>query len=519
MNIENYGIRKNFLNYLNYLSRVSPVLLERSEVINNSKLKSAASRVNVPRAFDPYMKYIEKATKKPFPKGLSFTVNEVRKEDENIIKQFSQPTLSLKGINVSYLIQSALHVSRQMALVPGSIVPMSAEQSALRYPNNTSAGFPFFKRKDNDLCRSDAIDFAERHFEEPKFFKIMSQPAAVFHRFQYRVFRKDGAFDIKKKIRPVWGLPYRISVLEGMVFRNLLDTYEIKTRNATVPVSSIGRTKKQVSTDIVGRLRKFNKPIVSVDYSKFDSTVPSFMWALFYSVVKDVSNASSVSDELLDVLLCYHCYTPYCWNSTKIRYQMRGVPSGSLITSYFDTWVNRVIYYYSCLESKNGRSFDEITAFTLGDDLIFIEKYTTLNHLISVTKRFSMLIERDSCSIQTEKDEIDFLGYFWDVENRPTQKQEWYIAHLVLPSRFLKSTSIPLDVLQTYRGITICMSLYQGMEMFEYLVGHSDYIWRDLMHRYENGEDPIINYVGEDQRNAFLRIPLSVIFNEGWESL
>jgi hypothetical protein len=517
MKLESNRIKNLFFQNLGYLRRVSLGLNKKTEVINNPKLKAAASRVNVPFAFEPYRIAIEKSLKRPFPRNLGFTVEEVRKEDELIIEQFSKLFLNLGSINIDYLLKASQRVSDEMSLSQGSVSPMSSDGSALRFPNSTSAGFPFFKRKDNEAARADAIEFAERHFHDPNFHKIMNQPSAVFHRYQYKVFKTNGSYSIKKKIRPVWGLPYRISVLEGMVFRNLLDQYELDVSGSENPISSVGRTKKQVSDDIIRRLRRFDRPIISVDYSKFDSTVPSFLWALFYAHIE--ANSNGIPKELLECLMSYHCFTPFCWNSTRVRYQQRGVPSGSLITSYFDTWVNRLIYHYSCYESTNGRYCNGVTAYTLGDDLIFVEVYTSLAHLISVSKRFHMVIDRESCSISTKDDEIDFLGYFWDIQNRPTQKLEWYVAHLVLPSRFIKVTDIPLDVLQTYRGISICMSLYQGMKMFERLVGYRDRVWIDLRTRYANGQDPIIQYVGEDQRMSQLRIPLSVIFNEGWESL
>lgn len=522
--LETNRLKIDFFKNVKFLNSVSRYTQRVNEAINNSKLKSAASRINVPTEFEPYKRYIEKAINRPFPSNLKFNVKEVRDEDRFIIKLFSQENLGVSNINIEKLLKSAIHVSNEMCIRgKNSWKLYDAELSADRYPNNTSSGYPHFKRKDNDRARGDAIQWAKNNFTDPNFHDIMRQPTAVFHRFQYKVLDKLGSVMLKKKIRPVWGVPFRISIYEGIIFRDLLDVYEKDCANSKNPISSIGRTKLQISKDIILRLRsecRSDNKIVSVDYTKFDSTVPTYLWALFYACIRQCFTSNDLSDDNLNSLLSYHAYTPYCWNSTKLCFQRRGVPSGSLITSFFDTWVNRVIYHYALLESNNSsESLTDNCAYTLGDDLVFIDKYVSLNHLINVSKRFNMIIDRESCSIQNKQSEIDFLGYFWDSHNRPTQRLEWYIAHLVLPSRFLKVTTIPLPILQTYRGISICMSLYKGMNMFQFLVGHSDIIWKDLIERYIKGEDSLITYVGEDQRLKYLRIPLSIIFIEGWESL
>lgn len=522
--IQSIKILKLKFNYFNsYLKSVSWVAKKPNKIINNSNLKSAASRISVPRPFDPYVRYIENSTNKPFPKDMLFTTQEVEKEDNLVIERFSHENFDISKLNLDRLLSSALLACEEMGLPGYSNIPkvpkIGIAESASRFPRNTSAGYPYFKRKDNKIAFFDAVEWSQRNLENPNLFDFLEQPTAIFHRFQYKVKSVALGYSLRKKIRPVWGVPFRVVTLEGVFFRSIVDSFVQFQHTTTQPCSTAGMTKKQISEKFVKPLRSFKKDIISVDFVKFDSLVPNFMWSLFYACILDCLETDSKDLDVLKCLMVYHCYTPFCYKSTRVRYSLRGVPSGALITNLFDTWVNRVIYNYSCLESTKDKYFPNGSSSSLGDDLIFVEVSTTLPNFISVCKRFGMELEIDPKNRSKYFEEFMFIGYYWDDQNRPTQKELWYIAHLCLPSRFLKVDKIPLSVLQTYRGITLCMSLYRGMEYFEKLVGYADTIWIQLLKDYNSGKEPIIHYVGEDQRFSKLRIPLSVIFHEGWESL
>lgn len=516
----NKTIYHRFLRNVNILKNVSQTLSKFNVKLSNSKLATAASRISVPRPFDPYIEYIEKSTGKSFPTDLVFTADEVRAEDMRLIAVFSTPNFDFTKLDLNLLIKSAVRAAEELGILyPGEYNHLPPEESAKRFQLTTSAGYPFFRKKGNPSVLEDAISWASTQLNNPSMKEFMTQPTAVFHRFQYKVDNSDPSnIKVKKKIRPVWGVPFRILVLEGVIFRNAIDDYSNKNIQSSEPVSPTGRTRREVSTDIVSRLRSLGKPISYVDYKSFDSTIPSFMWALFYSTIYPMINTEIVKPSVIDLMMIYHCFTPYCWNSTKIEYQQKGVPSGCLVTSVFDTWVNRVLINYTSLERTSGRHYVGSTACTLGDDLLFVEDNATLVHLVNVSKRFGMTIDISSSKTVDYDDIFDFLGYFWDSDNRPTQLEPWYIAHLCLPSRFLTVTDIPLSYLQTYRGISICCGLFGGMETFERLVGKYDFVWQHLLSEYKSGNDPIISYVGEDQRLVNLRIPLSIILVEGWEA-
>lgn len=527
MNPGQYYFSDRFFNYFNYLRTVGRDITSRTlKTLDNKKLRASASQVNVPYPFKPYMKYIENTTGKPFPQDLAFTADDVNAEDLSIIEAFSQDYLNLKGINLNYLFKAALIAASELGIVdsPFKMRQLTLSESIDSFQGNTSASYPLFKKKYTEEAREDALTWAGSQLKSFKFWELMVQPCAVFHRFQYKVKQSDSSnsYSIKKKIRPVWGVPFRVLALEGFVFRGLVERYTLHNLSAAEPICSTGRTKLQISNDIISRLRSYNKPIVSVDYKRFDSTVHPLFWALFYSLTFETLNVGSkFSEELFKGLMAYGCFTPFCWKSTTVKYQRRGVPSGSLLTSMFDTFVNRTLVNYASLEYTKGRTTISGSSCVLGDDLVFCEDGLTLSHIVNVAKRFGMNIVKDDCTVSSPTAVFDFLGYFWDSENRPTQVIEWYIAHLCLPSRFISPDTygLPISILQTYRGICVCMGLYKGMETFEFLVGNQDYEYQKLKDLYQRGSDPIIQYVGEDMRLFKIRIPMSVIFKEGWKSL
>jgi hypothetical protein len=511
-----------YMTVLRKLSRVASAKEKKGTYVFSNKLKAAASRINVPQEFVPYKNYIEENTGKKFTSDVKFTADEVRSVDKDIIKSFSKPNFDFSKLNLEFLFKAAEQANRDLHFDTFSgDVSISLEGAADALPSNTSSGYPIFKRKDNYVSRKDAIDWSQDFIDKPSIDKIFFQPTSVFHRFQYKIENtKGGGYNIFKKIRPVWGVSFRVLLFESFLFRNLVDHYSNTCALDQYPRSATGKTKFEISQTIIEPMRSHKQDIVLTDYTLFDSTVPSFMWALFYaSVTPILLRDTSIRQVHLNLMLGFHCFTPYCWNSTKLCFQRKGVPSGCLITSMFNTWVNRVIINYAFLESTSGLHTALNRAVCLGDDLMFSSEHCSFSHFLNVTQRFGMVIRPEKCEIVRYNSVFQFLGYFWDDQNRPFQQQEWYIAHLIMPSRFYRDYPFPISVLQTYRGITVCMSLYKGMKMFHRLIGTKDFVYNELYQKYINDEDPIISYVGEDQRYYDLRIPMSVIFNEGWVSL
>lgn len=514
---------KDFNQYLYYLKNLSHriKLLDGKNQINNKDLAIAAKRISVPEPFKAFVDLIEKKTGITFPTNLRFTIEEVTQSDLEQISDYQIKNFKFDNLNKDLLLKSAYLASVDLFIINPrnqryGFTPFS--QSAESYPNDSSSGYPVFRKKGTEVARKDAISWCNSFISNPSLTEILSQPTAVFHRFQYKF--NLSLSKLEKKVRQVWGVSFRVSTLEGYFFRDMVNSTSRFCQYLSVPPATWGNTMKK-NSDMLPHFRSYKKNIISVDVSKFDANVPSYMWPLFYATARQCLSFESDEQKLaFKHLMAFHCYTPFCFQDTKIRYQYKGVPSGSLITSLFDTFVTRTIVNYACLEYTNGKYSAGQTSTCLGDDNLIVELHVSFKHLVSVYKRFGMKVNEKKSGVYKYYQRIEFLGYIWDEQNRPTQDKQWYIAHYCLPSRFLSRTSgKPISFLQTCRAISISMVLYKGIEMFEYLIGWGDFVWKDLLRQLkELDEDPMLIWIDEDRRKHTDRVPLKLILVEGWEA-
>lgn len=507
--------KSKFLRNINFLKNTVFPITERLAGFkySSNKLKNASSRIVVPLAFEAFVGLIEKSLKKKFPSNLTFTKEEVISADEEILNIFSKPNFDFTRLNLDLLLTASLHASSDCGLFEFDLNKMSPSDSVDRYPKSSSSGYPYFRPKKEPEPKTDAVKWATNYMDNPTISDILKQPTSVFHRFQYKV--SSNLKEIVKKIRPVWGLSYRISCLEGVYFRDIVDKGAVFQSNQRVPFVAQGLTNAQISDRIVKQFRKEYKTIYSIDVKQFDSNVPSFLWALFFANLPELVEQTPIDNKILSNLMAFYCYTPYCYRGTDLRFQKKGVPSGSLITSYFDSWVSRVVTNYAFLEKCGFEAANHCCV--LGDDNIICGDYFTLDYITDVYDRFGLPVSIDKSGTYYYNTEISFLGRIWDVQNRPTEPENWYVAHLALPSRFYTKLPFPVSIMQTYRGLSLCMSLYKGIETYERLVGYGDTVWIDIKRNYEIfGENPTIRVISEDMTTFMVGIPLSRILSGDW---
>lgn len=485
-------------------------------VFKSEKLKNAASRTVVPSPFQTYVELVKKSNKYKgidFPSNLKFTLDEVKESDREMINSFSIPNFDFSKLNLDYLILAGIQSAKDLGMLTGVKFGLCTPfESVDSFETSTSSGFPVFKKKGTEEARTDALNWASSFFLSPKLSGILTQPTAVFHRFQLKL--SENLSSISKKIRPVWGVSFRVLVYEGIFFRKLIDEIALSNRSKILPVTVWGHTKGEYSDKIIKYIHSQNFQKLSVDVKQFDSNVSSYLWALFYAIIPHCIELPNKWRDHIDCLMAFGCFTPYCWNSTRLEFQKKGVPSGSLITSLFDTWVTRTVVNYAFLEYSNGKYYADNDSFCLGDDNIIILRRISSKHIYNVYQRFGLPISPEKSSLSDPGKPFRFLGYVWDLKCRPRESLQWYIGHLCLPSRFVVESDIPNYILQTYRGIGVCMGTWKGMEFFYDLVGYGDKVYLKLLEELSSGRDPIIRYIGEDQRLNKIGIPLSKILEE-----
>ncbi len=489
---------------------------------------------------------------------LKITPEMIFNEDMKQLEKFSSTEFNFKG-SKRVLFRSAQQALRLMGLYQNrKFIPVSPEESCVRFPNTTSSAYPVYKAKSTDEARKQAVSWCESFLHKPKLRDLMVMPTTIFHRFQYKsvgiknksLFTiedfvkytklQGNDFNINVKIRQVFALPYCVQTLEGIFFRDIIDNY-VAINQSTIPTcATAGLSIPKVADNVITKLRSIasvaDSDLMSLDIESFDSSVPSFMFIVFKILIKDyITFNNSNEEKAFDLLFNYYIHTPYILRSKdqsakgglKLKFQGKGIPSGSLITNFFGTFVNLTVIIYA-YQVKSNFQFTDIDISNLisvlGDDNLCVLFNIDENEVIKTYKLFSLVVSEEKTFICSHTENVPFLGYIWNNYNEPIQTVPWYIVHAVFPSRFISKNRIPfgIDYLQTFRAISIFGSLKGGNDMLFDLVTDprtgeiGDYILKQYYEEFNStGTDPLCYLVLEDQRNFLYKFPFS-IFIAGW---
>lgn len=337
---------------------------------------------------------------------------------------------------------------------------------------------------------------------------MFSLPEIIFHRFQ-AVYEPliDSCIE---KSRVVWCVPYTIVVLEKIFFGSAIDSVVRKMSTTNSVIYPLGLTNYQIGQRSVRSLREDfymafndNQKIYSLDFKKFDSSIP--MWAkdLFFATMKDTLELTPKEEMVYDFLRIYVKYTPFLYDG-KINIKQKGISSGLLITNLFDTWWNLTIHHFvDCIINEYPEKIDEILSDDVFFDTLFMDKSKILcNKLFSepqvrvmgddsiiLCDEFKLTLHKKICFLLgmsvtikhvTHKptEDIFFLGRFWNIDNRPHQSEE-HISLRIVYTRWYDDKSLPFDLkdLHLYRILSICLPFYNGKEFLDkYLYDYQPYI-------------------------------------------
>jgi hypothetical protein len=360
---------------------------------------------------------------------------------------------------------------------PEKIKPLDPIQSVEIAVNDANAGFPTFKKKNNKHAINDAKFWLTNILNKPNIYSflnniLLKNPKILLHRFQPKLNEEK----LVSKIRQVWCEPFRIISLENYFFRNIIDHSIDYNKNISQCSTSSGLRNVDISTKIIYRMRnnigqQFNKELFSLDYSKYDASIPDFAIDLYFLTMEQHLNLNKVERSLFHLLRYYTKYGPILFNG-KLYFKRKGISSGSLLTNHFDSWWNLVLNYSarSLYESNVdlndvrigkfsnfsiNHTFNEMIAVT-GDDIIKYCTHLEVLYLQALCTYLGMKVEVEY-STNDPDDDIFFLGRFWNKNCEPIQTEEYFTAHICFRSTFYKN--IPIDIseeLEPSRIISIC---------------------------------------------------------------
>lgn len=481
---------------------------------HNLDYRDKSNSYSLPVVFEPYRKYIERTLNTRINLDIKTTAQDIRNQDQKIIQAFRTFDFDMRGIHVDTFLYSVYNISNTIGLLSSGFMPIQIDEAADSYSPNTSAGFPLYGKKKGKVQRDDAISYVLAFIENPNPFKLLLNPCTIFHRFVVRL-----SADFKENVvksRTVWGFPFRVSLLEAVYFRSILNNVLLNSQTGTAG-TALGLKKSQISDSIISPLRSYNKKVFSLDFSLYDSTLKPYFWAALYAVLFTYGSYSDKDRLVLKSLMIYHNFGTYATDD-QLFCTLRGIKSGSLLTAFSGTFFSRIMSEYAAREyTKNHAGIGDYTNNT-GDDSFLREGLVPYKYYLKVLQRFGVIANPDKTRVSKPGEDILYMGYVWNTLNEPTQTLQWYVAHLCVPGRQSFNQEIPNYILQTYRALTICCGLANGLRTFNELIGFQDNVYRDLISQFNQGGDPKIYFI--DKRGEFvdIGIPLEEVLNFGWRA-
>jgi hypothetical protein len=225
--------------------------------------------------------------------------------------------------------------------------------------------------------------------------------------------------------------------------------------------------------------QQLNKELFSLDYEKYDVSVPDFAIDLYFMTMQEHLDLSENDIKLYNLLRYYTKFGPIIFNG-KLYFKRRGISSGSLLTNHFDSWWNLTLNYASSAICEANISIDEIKSGNFGDinySLDFNENIAvTGDDIIRYCSKLEIIYLQELCkflemnvevkySTNNPEDNIFFLGRFWNKFCEPIQTEEYMTAHICFRGTFYKK--LPIDIseeLEPSRIISICAPFANGYE-------------------------------------------------------
>lgn len=260
------------------------------------------------------------------------------------------------------------------------------------------------------------------------------EPCLAFKRTQFN-----------DKTRLVWGYPYSMTVIEGLVAKPLLD----KFKGGNTPMA-FAMTTGALGTKL--RVASYHREwAYSLDMSQFDATISSSLIHIAFKIIRtwfDMDAMEPVSGKtvknVFDIIEKYFIHTTIVMPDGNIYYgKDHGVPSGSYFTQMVDSIVNTIIG--GTISARFALNVDRHEIFVLGDDLLMwsnrridldkIAKYA--NQIFGVK-----LHGKEKSEIYHYDDVVHYLGRDW-ANGMPTLSEEEVIKRMVFPESFRRYDKDP----------------------------------------------------------------------------
>lgn len=253
------------------------------------------------------------------------------------------------------------------------------------------------------------------------------EPCIAFTRTQFN-----------EKTRLVWGYPYSMTILEGLVARPLIQRF----KGSSLTPMAFGMSTHKMGSKLRTAARH-NRYAYSIDMSSFDSSICARLIRISFGILKtwfDLEQCEPTTGvsygKLFDIVENYFIHTPIVMPDHKIYLGKRhGVPSGSYFTQMIDSIANVIIG--GTISAYFHMNVDKHDIFVLGDDLLLWSDRNV--DLVKLANYASDLYGVEFNPSKSERfmwnEPVKYLGRLWD-KGIPDQGVDQIIARMVYPERF-----------------------------------------------------------------------------------
>lgn len=277
------------------------------------------------------------------------------------------------------------------------------------------------------------------------------EPCLAFKRTQFN-----------EKTRLVWGYPYSMTVIEGLVAKPLIEVF----KGGCTPMA-FAMASGALGTKL--RVAAYHKEwAYSLDMSQFDATISAQLIHVAFKVLRTWFDGSEVEpvtgctvDQIFSLIERYFIYTPIVMPDGNVYYgKDHGVPSGSYFTQLVDSIVNVIIG--GTLSAKFSLHVSKREIFVLGDDLLmWSNRKVDLDVLAKFANDYFgvRLHGSEKSRIYHFDEEIHYLGRNWD-NGLPDLPEEDILKRMVYPESYRKYSKDPVE---RQRQVHLMLLSYAGV--------------------------------------------------------
>jgi len=242
------------------------------------------------------------------------------------------------------------------------------------------------------------------------------------------------------KTRLVWGYPYSMTVIEGLVAKPLIEHFKggCSPMAFAMPTGALG-TKLRVAS--------YHKEwAYSLDMSQFDATISKQLIHIAFKILRTWFNGDDVEpvsgktvNEIFSLIEKYFVYTPIVMPDGLIYYgKDHGVPSGSYFTQMVDSIVNVIIG--GAVSQRFHLNVAKSEIFVLGDDLLMWSNRKVDLDLVArfANETFGVKLHgSEKSEIFHYDDVVHYLGRDWN-NGIPDLPEEEVLKRMKFPESYRK---------------------------------------------------------------------------------